>query len=227
MSNNWRNISCPRQQQSGCILLRTHQCPWSPLGEGKRHCILSQLENCPVSSSSAVKWTVYLRLTQRCANCTSTDKTTTWTEHSESVPDASGGVLNPKQRTDLSERSIEVLFQSYHVCLHSDQLVARVAVSYKLCASTSAHHAALILSWFWCRDGIMGQVLDGSERAVAVCCEALWVGTHTSVLSKTKAVLWYWNKHTRPRGLHHSGAMAPVGWAQKHHFSTRCISKIC
>lgn len=67
---------------------------------------------------------------------------------------------------NLSERRSKVLFHSYCVCLHSDQLVARAAVSYKLCASTSAYHAALALSWFWCRDGIMGQLLDGCERAV-------------------------------------------------------------
>lgn len=58
MSNNWRNISCSSPEQSGCILFGTHECFLSPLGEGELHWISAQLENCPVSSSSAVKWTV-------------------------------------------------------------------------------------------------------------------------------------------------------------------------
>ncbi|TNN83073.1 hypothetical protein EYF80_006680 [Liparis tanakae] len=35
---------------------------------------------------------------------------------------------------------------------------------------------------------------------LAVCCIALWVGTHTSVLGNPKAALPYWNKEVRPRG---------------------------
>lgn len=103
------------------------------------------------------------------------------------------------------------------VYLHSDQFVVRVAVSYKLCASTSAHHAALVLSWFWCRDGIVGRLLDGCERAVdsggLLATHCGW--EHTPMSSETqKAALQCWNQEARPRGPRHSGPTAPVGWAQ-------------
>lgn len=103
------------------------------------------------------------------------------------------------------------------VYLHSDQFVVRVAVSYKLCASTSAHHAALALSWFWCRDGIVGRLLDGCERAVdsggLLATHCGW--EHTPMSSETqKAALQCWNQEARPRGPRHSGPTAPVGWAQ-------------
>lgn len=49
---------------------------------------------------------------------------------------------------------------------------------------------------------------------LAVCCNTLWVGTRSRVLSNPIAALQYWNKWARPRGPRHSGPTAPVGWAQ-------------
>ncbi|KAI9537551.1 hypothetical protein NQZ68_023796 [Dissostichus eleginoides] len=63
-------------------------------------------------------------------------------------------------------------------------------------------------------DGIMGRDLDGCEKTLAVCCNALWVGTHTSVLSNPEAALWFLNKQARPLGPRRSGPTAPVGRAQ-------------
>lgn len=49
---------------------------------------------------------------------------------------------------------------------------------------------------------------------VAVCSSALWVGTHTSVLSSPKASLQPWNKQAWTHGPRLRGPTAPVGWAQ-------------
>lgn len=45
-------------EQSGCILFGMLECFLSPLGEGELHWMSAELENCPASSSLAVKWTV-------------------------------------------------------------------------------------------------------------------------------------------------------------------------
>lgn len=37
-------------------------------------------------------------------------------------------------------------------------------------------HFAPELSWFWCREGIMGRLLAGC----GLCCSAPWVGTHSA-----------------------------------------------
>lgn len=170
MSSNWRNSFSPSLEQSGCILFGMLECSWSPLGEGELHWISAQLENCPVSSSSAVKWTVcnwYSKLYEHRWADKTNRRLKTQLINTKYLKNGDWKCFECK-KTDrnLLKWSSKVLFHSYHVYLHSDQLVARVAVSYKLCVSTSAYHAALTLSWFWCKDGIMGQLLDGCERAV-------------------------------------------------------------
>lgn len=42
-------------EQSGCILFGMLECFLSPLGEGELHWMSAELENCPASSSLAVK----------------------------------------------------------------------------------------------------------------------------------------------------------------------------
>ena len=163
MSNNWRNICCPSLEQSGCILFGTHECAWSPQGEGELHWMSAQLENCPVRSSSAVKWTVcvwYWVCELRLNDGTVTE---TWNR----LFNSQGRLLKWKIKNKNLWVERDSLSRPYRVCLHSDQWVERAAASnYKLCVSTSAHHDTLALSWFWCRDGIRGRVLDGCEGAV-------------------------------------------------------------
>ena len=166
MSNNWRNICCPSLKQSGCILFGMHECYWSPLGEGELHWISAQLENCPVSSSSAVKWTFciwYSKLYELRWN----DETLT--ENWKTILKYLKRQLNTFECNAKTKSLMEaVMFCSIHIMFVYIVIdwSQELAVSYKLCVSTSAYHAALTLSWFWCRDGITGQFLEGCERAV-------------------------------------------------------------
>lgn len=145
-------------EQSGCILFGTLECLLSPLGEGELHWMSAQLENCPASSSLAVRRAVHARLIH--------DKMTSHNQR------------NVKRLITRKSRFKEVkcsLFTSRTAtsCLQ-EQLSATNYVRAWTLATSGSHSADF--------DGGVGS-RDKSWTAVkglwtlAVCTRAPWVGT--------------------------------------------------
>lgn len=153
----------PCLKQSGCILFGMLECSLSPLGEGELHWISAQLENCPVSSSSAVKWTVWIWYSKLYEHRWHDNANRCLKDQQIKAGALDENTLNAEKGTKTFWLKLffplSYLFSQWSAgCKSGSQL--QIMCEHERWPRRT--HTQLVLM----QDGIMGQVLDGCERAV-------------------------------------------------------------
>lgn len=198
-------------EQSGCILFVTLECLLSPLGEGELHWMSAQLENCPASSSLAVRWAVHTRLIH--------DKMTSHNQR------------NVKRLIKCKSRFKEVKCSPFTWRTLAQRLVAcknscRLQIMCEHERSPRRAHTRLILTAWWDRGTSLGRPWKGCGLWLSVPELRGWE-LASSVLGNPIATLPHWNKWGPtpwPKTQRPNGACR---LSPEHHFSSRCIAEIC